>query len=157
MKIDPDLVARFNSKWAKDKKSDCFLWIGASLPKGYGIIKRPGERRQYYAHRLAYMIHKGEIPDRVQVCHSCDNPSCVNPKHLFLGTSKDNHQDMKVKNRHLYGERNTEAKLTDRDVKEIRVMWVAGVRQRKIGLAYGVCQGTISRIVLKKRWVHVKA
>ena len=95
MAVDPELIARFNAKWVKDENSECHLWVATRLPKGYGIIKRPGERRQFYAHRLAYMIHVGDIPERTQVCHRCDNPSCVNPKHLFLGKSSDNQLDMK--------------------------------------------------------------
>lgn len=156
MPIDPDLIERFNAKWVKDEASGCHLWTGAHLPKGYGIIKRPGERRQFYAHRLAYMIHKGEIPKRIQVCHSCDNPACVNPEHLFLGTSSDNHQDMKTKDRHLYGERNGNAKLTKRDIIQMRAMQASGIQQNKLALLFGVHPMTVSRIITGKRWAHLR-
>lgn len=156
MPVDPDLIDRFNAKWVKDEASGCYLWTGAHLPKGYGIIKRPGERRQFYAHRLAYLIHKGEIPKGIQVCHSCDTPACVNPEHLFLGTRRDNQQDMKAKGRSLYGERNGHSKLTKRDVLEMRALKVAGVRQSKLALVYDVHPMTVSQIVTGKRWRHLK-
>lgn|SRR3954467_3819308 len=155
MAVDPELMNRFNEKWRKDDLSDCHIWTGARLPKGYGQIKLPKMRKQIYAHRLSYLIHKGEIPKRIQVCHSCDNPTCVNPEHLFLGTAKDNQQDMKAKGRSLYGERNGASKLTERDVAEIRAMYAAGTRQIKIALAYGITQFSVSRIVRRQRWNHI--
>lgn len=156
MTIDEDLIRRFNAKWELDPNTGCHIWTGAHLPKGYGIIKRPRERRQYYAHRLSYLIHKGGIPKRRQVLHRCDNPACVNPDHLFLGTSKDNLQDMKAKGRHLYGCRNSTSKLSDKEVLEIRKLYAAGVRQRQLAKVYGVSQGNISRICRRVRWTHLQ-
>lgn len=155
MIVDPDLVKRFNEKWTKDDLSACHIWTGARLPKGYGFIKLPKQRKQIYAHRLSYLIHKGEIPKRIKVLHSCDNPPCVNPDHLFLGTAKINQQDMKSKGRSLFGERNALCKLIARDVLEIRAMYAAGVRQKKIAQVYGISQGEVSRITRRVRWEHL--
>ena len=89
---------RFFSKVRKTET--CWIWIGHRLKKGYGLISR-GRRGEtpFQAHRLSYELHIGEIPDGKCVLHTCDNPSCVNPEHLFLGTEKDNTSDMMEKER----------------------------------------------------------
>lgn len=75
----------------------CHYWIGSKSKKGYGYFSHQGKVKK--AHRVSYEIHKGEIPEDMHVLHSCNNPSCVNPKHLFLGTNKENYQDKLMKNR----------------------------------------------------------
>lgn len=152
MSVGPVLISRFNAKWIKDEKSDCHLWVGAKLPKGYGIIKLPGERRQIYAHRLSYLIHKGEIPDRMQVLHSCDCPSCVNPAHLTVGTSADNQQDMKAKDRSTHGEKNAQAKLTEAQVKEMYALKAQGVTSVELGERFGVHEQHVNRVLRGTRW-----
>lgn len=152
--FDTDFVKRFEAKI--DKSGSCWLWTASVAGKGYGQMKLPKQRKQEYSHRLAYLIYKGPIPEGVYVCHTCDTPRCCNPDHLFLGTSSDNHQDMKSKNRHLNGTKNSSAKLTDDDVMKIRSCLVAGMSQTKIALAFGVQQMAISRIKNGKRWIHVK-
>ncbi len=88
--------------------------------------------------------------------HTCDNRRCVNPRHLFLGTKKDNAQDMKAKDRHLYGERNTEAKLTEKQVLQIHRLYKAGgVSTYQLADQFGVRQGTIWKILKGYRWAHV--
>ena len=85
---------------------ECWEWTGARLPSGYGFITRnlkiDGRRKgvTIYAHRMSYEIHNGEIPEGLQALHSCDNPSCPNPDHLFIGTQQDNVDDMMSKGRH---------------------------------------------------------
>ena len=79
MEITKELKQRFEAKVQVNVETGCHEWTGARLPKGYGIIKRPGERRQVFAHRLALMITGVDVPERSQVLHSCDNPGCVNP------------------------------------------------------------------------------
>lgn len=80
------------------KTSTCWLWQGAPTSGGYGRFWFDGVRK--LAHRAAYEIFKGDIPEDMCVCHKCDNPLCVNPKHLFLGTHSDNMRDMGNKGRH---------------------------------------------------------
>lgn len=149
-----EFVARFEAKILKTEQ--CWEWTASCAGRGYGQMKLPKQRRQEYAHRLAYMIYIGAIPEKREVCHSCDNPKCCNPAHLFLGTSHDNHADMVSKNRHLAGVKNGNAKLTEREVRQIRRCIEAGMPQRQIAQAFGVSQITVSRIKNRKRWDHIK-
>lgn len=139
-----DFIARFEAKVAKS--DGCWLWTASCAGRGYGQMKLPKQRKQEYAHRLAYEIYNGEAPGDHEVCHTCDNPRCCNPSHLFLGTSHDNHQDMVSKNRHLAGEKNGNVKLSDQEVGQIRACLAAGMSQRKIAAAFGVSQIHVSRI-----------
>lgn len=154
--IDESLKKRFYQKFDKGNASDCWEWKASIAGIGYGQIKLTGQRRQAYAHRVAYILENGDIPENMIVCHRCDNPKCVNPDHLFLGTQKDNMLDMKQKNRQTNGEKNARAKLTDQDVREIRSLLETGISQRKIASIYGVHQIQVSRIKTGKRWSHVK-
>lgn len=158
--LDQGLIARFHASYVRGKPDECWLWTrsraGGCSKGGYGQIKLSGERKQGYAHRIAYELAKGEIPPQKQVCHTCDNPLCVNPDHLFVGTSSDNHQDMKRKGRHLYGERNARAVLTEQKVKEIHALLAIGVTQIDLSVRYGVAPITISRISRGLRWAHLK-
>lgn len=152
--FDNDFVTRFEAKL--DKSGDCWLWTASLAGKGYGQMKLPKQRKQEYAHRLAYMIYKGAIPDGIQVCHKCDNPRCCNPEHIFLGTSSDNHLDMKEKNRHLYGEKNSQAKLSDTKISQIKKCIDSGMSQSIIAKAFGIHQTTVSKINRGCRWQHIK-
>ena len=155
MEISEDWKARFNAKWEKDQ-NECWIWQGCKAGKGYGILKIPRTRKQIYAHRMSYLMHCGDIPDGEYVLHRCDNPACVNPSHLFLGGAKANAQDMATKGRHLYGERNTEAVLTARDVVQIKKLLAMNeFSQKRIGMMFGVAQITISRIHRGLRWKHI--
>lgn len=153
--MDEKLIERFNSKYVKDE-SGCWLWTASVAGKGYGQIKLPGQRKQIYAHRLSYLIHKGEDPGNKQVCHTCDNPRCVNPDHLFIGTAQDNHDDMKNKGRHTYGEKSATVKLSENDVKQIKIALKSGMTQMRIAKAFDVSQAEINRINTGKRWQHIK-
>ena len=152
--MDDRLVERFNEKYRKDE-SGCWIWMASCAGKGYGQIKLPGERRQIYAHRLSYLIHKGPLPEGKHICHTCDNPRCVNPDHLFVGTSQDNHDDMKNKGRHTYGEKSATAKSTTKDVLQMKAMIAAGVPQTKIAALFGLHQTTVSKINRAERWKHL--
>lgn len=156
MEITEEWVRRFNSKWILNE-SGCWIWTATKLPRGYGIIKIPKSRKYEYAHRLSYRIHKGEIAEGAYILHRCDNPSCVNPEHLFLGDAKANAIDMKSKNRHLCGEKNTESVLVEPDVVKIKAMLATGkFSQKEIAEVFGVAQITISRIHRGLRWGHIK-
>lgn len=146
----------------------CLLYTGAGVPRGYGVIYYNG--RQQYAHRLAWEIENGPIPDGLFVLHECDVPGCVNPSHLFLGTPKDNTQDMLRKGRctagapygdrnpmrvHdglLSGEKSGAAKLTASQVESIRARYATGETQTSLAEEFRVRQGHISRIIRRTAW-----
>jgi len=134
------------------KTATCWLWLGAKTRAGYG---RFGRQKGYHAHRRSYELHKGPIPEGLLVCHTCDNPPCVNPDHLFLGTSADNSQDMARKGRGMQGEKARTAVLTKEDVLAIKGMLDAGVVHRSIASKYGVERSTITAISRGKNWKHV--
>lgn len=131
----------------------CWTWKGYKRPSGYGeaYFGSKPNRERILAHRLAYEVEYGDAGDRL-VCHSCDNPSCVNPRHLFLGTIQDNMDDRNAKGRQARGERNAPSKLTEAQVLAIR----ADTRtNREVALQYGVQENTVSNIRLRKTWQHV--
>lgn len=97
-----ELLISRSKCWGTD--GICWVWTGARMPTGYGIIRYPGKKGSHTgAHRISYMLHNGNIHSGLHVLHRCDNPSCVNPSHLFLGTPKDNMQDMLRKGRQRGG------------------------------------------------------
>ena len=144
--FDDAFVDRFNLKWEMNKAGGCWLWTASAAGRGYGQMKVPRQRKQEYAHRLSYMIYKGEIPKGQYVLHKCDTPLCVNPDHLFLGSQADNQQDMKNKGRSLFGERNPSRKLTDSAVRKIRQLLSDGVSQDDVAGMFGIHQMTVSKI-----------
>jgi len=131
-------------------ETGCWNWKGAKQGSGYGELIIAGKK--YYAHRLAYALFHGKWPGRLYVCHSCDNVSCVNPEHLFLGTQKDNLQDMAAKGRSTRGERHPQAKLTADDVRAIRS---SEYSEQTLADKYSVTRSNIKLIIQKKRWTHV--
>ncbi len=94
-----------------DKSGDCWEWLGRKSNSGYGMMNF--DKKQYYVHRLSYMLRNIEIPKDHFVCHKCDNPGCVNPDHLFIGTYMDNIRDRDKKGRGARGEKHPMSKLTD--------------------------------------------
>lgn len=132
--------------------STCWYWTGGKDRDGYGFARHDGKVR--YAHRVSYMRYVGPIPEGMHVCHSCDEPSCVNPAHLWLGTHYDNMRDMYTKGRRLAasGERHSSAKLTSNQVREIRSKIACGHKQKNIAKEYGIGQSHVSMIGHGKIW-----
>lgn len=153
---DQKFKDRFNLKWKLDTSTQCWLWTASTAGKGYGQIRIPGTRLNAYAHRAAYEIHKGQVPEGKYVCHTCDNMRCVNPDHLWLGSCAENQQDMVSKGRSLYGERNPYARLTPDAVRKIRQLLAQGIAQTKIAAMFGIQQMEVSRIKTGKRWKHLE-
>lgn len=136
-----------------EPNSGCWLWMGAvTRNDSYGTISFDG--RQWKAHRLAFKLTYGPIPDGLYVCHRCDNPACVNPEHLFLGTHLDNMKDRdhKQRRRAPRGELNSSAKLADKLIEEVRS---AAGTQTAIAERFGIHQTTVSQIKLRKTWAHL--
>lgn len=146
---------RFTEKVAKSKS--CWIWIGASDGKGYGITTN--NKQRIFAHRASYMLFVGKIPKGLFVLHKCDNPPCVNPSHLFVGTQLDNMRDAVRKGRHknnpLKGSKNPLAKLTETDIPKIRKLYSDGMRQAHIAKKFNVSPATIWEIRVGRKWKHV--
>lgn len=140
-----------------DKKGedDCWNWKARKDIKGYGILNVAYSTK---AHRLSWLIHYGEIPDGMFVCHKCDNTSCVNPNHLFLGTAKDNNLDKIRKGRGntAKGERNFGAILSEKQVITIRFLYSSGKFSTYfLSDVFQVSRNCISRIVNNITWRHL--
>jgi hypothetical protein len=134
--------------------NDCWIWTGSRTKQGYGNLRI--KQKTVYAHRYIYELRNGKIPDGLVVCHKCDNPACVNPSHLFLGTQGDNVRDRDEKGRRgsnpPRGESHHNSKLTEKDVAEIRKMLADGQSIRKIASKFGVTSWTIGSIAVGKTW-----
>lgn len=142
--------------WSHVAKSDgCWLWVGATYANGYGRI-RVGARC-VVAHRQAWILTNGAIPDGLLACHKCDNRPCVRPDHLFLGSHADNVRDMDIKGRRadFRGESHPGARLTSDDVLTIRARHASGDAQNIIASEYGVTAQTVCFIVNRQTWRHV--
>ena len=147
--------------WNKvDKTDSCWNWTGATngRPSGgvaYGLFKIPKTRKNTTAHRMAYKLTKGEIPDGVFVCHTCDNPLCVNPDHLFLGTPADNVADMDAKGRRKCApqkhEQNGRAKLDSRAVALLRRLYPV-FSGKKLSKIFGIGKTQTYRIINGEQW-----
>ncbi len=142
--------------WSRVKKSDgCWEWLGTTDPYGYGQFSTKTCR---LAHRFSWEIHNGPIPDGLFVLHTCDNPPCSNPNHLFLGTHQDNAQDRAKKNRsyHPYGEKNRQAKLTNEKVTAIINRHKLGESRTSLMEAFNISRSVIAKIVTKQGWQHIE-
>lgn len=154
----------------------CWVWTAGGDYHGYGHLK--AQQKTFKAPRVAWTLTHGQIPHDgthhgICVCHKCDNPSCVNPSHLFLGTIGEDNRDKAVKGRGnspmgdkhgsrthpesvLRGEARSGAKLTADKVLLIRALYAAGgISQHKLAARFGVAQGIIWRIIRRKKWAHV--
>ena|SRR3990167_7410463 len=146
---------RFWPKVNKSSPDSCWLWTASLDANGYGQIGSGGRYgRPLKASRVSWEIHNGPIPDGLLALHRCDVPACVNPAHLFLGTYKDNTQDMMAKGRGPCGERQGSSKLTQSDVQAIRAQRACGIQLKVIALRFGIQPSQVSRIAHHKRWAH---
>lgn len=151
----PSIADRFNKMVVK--KEECWEWIGSrtrqNRPK---MVNHLGKNE--HASRVSYRIHKGDFDSQLFVLHKCDNPVCTNPDHLFLGTQKDNIDDMYMKGRNasFSGERNSQSKLETCNILNIRKRYKEGDSFKYLANWYGVTESTISDIVNRRTWKHVK-
>ncbi|MBL7132878.1 MAG: HNH endonuclease [Phycisphaerae bacterium] len=150
--------------WAKvDKSGDCWNWTGATGSFGHGVVRIATVLHK--AHRVSWTWAKGPIPKGLCVCHHCDNPRCVRPDHLFLGTKQDNSTDMARKRRAgavvhpermPRGEASGAAKLTAESVRGIRRLYAVGAaNQYELAARFGVSQPAIGMIVRRRNWRHI--
>lgn len=128
----------------------CWIWFGCVNENDYGVIR--AKRKNYLAHRLSFEIFNNCNPEGKFVCHSCDQPLCINPNHLFLGTQTDNMLDAKQKKRMKSGEKHYISKLSYKEVEEIRVLLNNKFSQFRIAELYGVSESNISYISSGKTW-----
>lgn len=158
--LSPEL---FWTRVNKQSGDGCWLWMGARSRAGYGHIyasdwyDEQGRRHIVWvkAHRRSWELENGPIPEGLSMCHHCDNPPCVRPSHLFVGTHKDNSDDCARKNRrsNRRGSANPNAKLTLADADAIRRAYRDETKtQTEIGALYGVSQKTVSKIINRHLW-----
>lgn len=157
MRSHEQIVSDFWSKIAITANDDlCWEWQAGKKKKGYGFVGIGGEIR-VSAHRYAWIYPDYVIPEGMQVCHSCDNPSCCNPKHLFLGTNQDNVDDKVNKGRVPIGEKSGAHKMTNEKVASARAKYATGnVSLRQLVEEYGVTHNTMWCIIHNVTWKHVK-
>ena len=181
MNVEPKDARRFWEKVSLDAPDVCWLWLGCRFAgKQYGVFRY--QYKNWRAHRFAYAITHGDIPEGLLVCHACDNPACCNPDHLLLGTNANNSEDMVTRGRSLKGidivpperrargdksgarlhpermprgERHGHSKLSDDIVRSIRLRHAAGESQQSIASSIGIHQTAVSRVVLRQTWKHI--
>lgn len=146
----PHKITSFSQVWPRispEPNSGCWLWTGCAQNKGYGLLKYEGET---LAHRAVWRLLRGS-PGDLQVLHACDNPTCVNPAHLFLGTHADNMADrnQKCRTNRPRGESNGRSKLTTEAIQDIRSRQLVA---KEYAVKYGVAKSTITMIWIGKRW-----
>lgn len=143
-------IAEFFESSICNPVTDCWEWTRGRTSRGYGVIRYGG--KQTLAHRFSYEYYVGEIPKGKSVLHLCDNPPCVNPEHLVLGTQLDNMRDCMAKGRYVCGERHKHSKLNNDLVLAIRA---SSGSQRQIAKRFGTSQPTVCEVKTRKRWKHI--
>lgn len=154
-KLTPQQQQKF---WSMVSKTEsCWLWKGSMAGSGYGAFTL--NTRYLSAHRISWVLANGAIPNGLLVCHHCDNPPCVNPAHLFIGTRFDNTRDMlsKGRGRALKGEAHPKAKLVEVEVLAIRKLYASRTHsQRSLARMFGVSDRNIRHIVHGNSWTFLK-
>ena len=137
----------------------CWMWTAAKAGRGYGVLRFRG--RQWYAHRVSWVVYRGEIPQNICVLHRCDTPGCINPEHLFLGSYQDNSRDASCKGRlpgnRTHGSQKPIAKLDETSVRRIRLLYYGGASIRAIQRQYhpALTWEGIKAAAIGKTWRHV--
>lgn len=159
------LLALCGKRWNVETKfwdrteaaeNGCIEWTGPCNEGGYGRVCL-NKNTRVFAHRLAYEIDRGTIPEGMCVLHVCDNPPCCNIDHLQLGTKAENNRQAAERGRMQRGSRRYNAKLTEEDVVEFKARYAAGgVSQHELAREYGVSAMAINNAILRKRWQHVQ-
>ncbi len=144
------------------KKEGCWSWSGQLNKQGYPLMSCSYKMGTLFGHRASFMIYKGKITKGLHICHSCDNPICTNPDHLWVGTAKDNNDDMTLKGRRKFtkppihlGSKNPASKLDEDKVKEIKKMLNSGLKCQYIADIYKVSYKIVNRIKHNHTWRHV--
>ena len=148
-----DVAKRFWSYVDIKGEDECWDWIGAINQKGYGAFSIG--RKNIIAHRMAWELTYGPIPDGVFALHHCDRPRCCNVRHLWLGSNQDNVDDKVRKNRQCSGEKNGLAKLTNGQVLEIRRLAKEGHFQNYLAKLFNISDAVVSKIVRRETWKHI--
>jgi hypothetical protein len=137
------------------QEDECLIFIGSRNYKGYG---RMHNRNEQFMHRFSWFIHNGPIPKGMHVLHHCDNPPCCNPKHLWIGTNKDNSDDKFRKNRFriVSGENHPSSKISEEQAQKVAAMITDGKTSHEISLELGIARHNIYGIKSKKIWKHLE-
>lgn len=147
-------VPLFWSRVEVTKPDQCWPWRGRKDAAGYGLFTTGGVG--HMAHRVAYFIAFSKDPESMQVCHECDNPTCCNPGHFFLGTIADNMADRTAKGRTASGEGNGNCRLTEVKVYQLRSLYESGFYGvTQLGNLFGISRYTARRIIQRKAWKHI--
>jgi hypothetical protein len=156
MEISNDSLMNTLQKHSEINESGCILWTGYKNKTGYGLVNvgKKGRNKWLKAHRIAWELNYGPIPNGICVCHKCDVRNCINPEHLFLGTKADNNHDRWKKGRRgniVSGEEHPNSKLNWTKIKFIRSSVLS---QRKLSIITGVGKSEIGRIKSNKYWIE---
>lgn len=151
--IDPYILFKIQGFYVTKGEDQCWEYFGHKDTAGYGQIWYQG--RLQMVSRVLYEHYYGPFDDSLLVCHKCDNPACVNHKHLFIGTKQDNATDRNNKNRQAKGETHSKAKLTEKQVLEIRFKYLIGLSVMDLSKEYKVTHQNINSIIKREYWKHI--